>query len=141
MESTSSRRDDANVAFGLAHLLVGAATVVFGGILLFTSKAPGAELETVLLVPGLLLALAGLAFCFAAVRAVGEARQGHAGPLSSALSVIELVAGVAMFGGVAVAVQSYGVFEPWRSPLLVPAVVLTALGLAGTLHTLITHDG
>ena len=34
-------------------------------------------------------------------------------------------------GTSAVAVQGYGAFAPWRSPLLLPSVLLVALGVAG----------
>jgi hypothetical protein len=136
METTSSHPDGAGVALGLAHLVVGAATVVLGGVAVYTSQAPGAELEGALIGPGVLLTLAGLAFCYAAVQTVRRARHGHVGRLSPALSGIELVAGIALLGGVVAAVQAYGVFEPWRSPLLLPSVALTALGLLGALHTL-----
>lgn len=36
-----------------------------------------------------------------------------------------------MVWGLVLAVQGYRAFEPWRSPLLLPSVVLLALGLAG----------
>jgi len=139
MELASSSTRDTDVALGLGHLLVGAAATVFGAVLVITSRAPGAELETVLLGPGLLLAAVGLAFGYAAVHTLRAARDGQADSLSLALSVIELAVGVALAVGVVVAVQGYGVFEPWRSPLLVPSIVLTALGLWGALHAIATR--
>ena len=139
METTAPPRRDTDVALGLAHVLVGVAAVIFGGVLVVASRAPGAELETVLFGPGLLLAAVGLAFGYAAVHTLRAARNGHADSLSLPLSVIELAVGVALAAGVVAAVRSYGVFEPWRSPLLVPSIVLTALGLWGALHAIATR--
>ncbi len=51
--------------------------------------------------------------------------------MSLILSIVELVVGAAMAAALAVAVQGYGAFEPWRSPLLLPSALLIALGLAG----------
>ncbi|WP_020145592.1 hypothetical protein [Terracoccus sp. 273MFTsu3.1] len=45
------------------------------------------------------------------------------------LSIIELLLGGALVAGLIAALRSYG--EPWRSPLLLPAALLVALGLAG----------
>ena len=36
-----------------------------------------------------------------------------------------------MAWGLVVAVQGYGAFEPWRSPLLLPTAALLGLGLWG----------
>ncbi len=60
-----------------------------------------------------------------------RARGGRGGSASLILSVIEVVAGVALTVGVVVAVQGYAAFAPWRSPLLLPAVLCLAVGLGG----------
>jgi hypothetical protein len=51
--------------------------------------------------------------------------------LSLILSIVERVVGAARAAALAIAVQGYGAFEPWRSPLLLPSALLVALGLAG----------
>ena len=77
---------------------------------------------------GLLLALAGAVFTYAAATVLRSAPGDRHG-LALILSIIELLVGGALASGVFVAVRSYG--EPWRSPLLLPSVLLVALGLAG----------
>lgn len=57
-----------------------------------------------------------------------RAHEGRGGVLSLILSIVELVVGAAV--AVAIAMQGYGAFEPWRSPLLLPAAQLVAHGLA-----------
>ena len=133
MDKSSSHRVEVDVALGLGHLVVGAAAIVLGGVCVVTASSPGAELEGVLLVPGLLLIASGLAFGYAALRSLRSA-PGSVLPL--VLALVELVTGAAMIAGVAVAVRSYGAFEPWRSPLLVPSLLLIALGLSGALRAL-----
>ncbi|MGO4601705.1 hypothetical protein [Terrabacter sp. 2YAF2] len=93
-------------------------------------RDPEAGLGGVLLGIGVILAVAAALFTWAAVLVLtpGPARRS---PLSLVLSIIELLAGATMVAGVAVAVQGYGAFEPWRSPILLPCVLLVALGLAG----------
>jgi hypothetical protein len=116
---------------GLGHLLVGGAALVLAGVMIVAGRAPNAELEGVFLGLGLLLALAATVFTCTAVLVLRRAHDGRGGVLSLTLSIVELVAGAAMAAALAVAVQGYGAFEPWRSPLLLPSALLVALGLAG----------
>lgn len=115
----------------LGHLLVGGAALVFAGVMIVAGRAPNAELDGVLLGLGQLLALAATVFTCTALLALRRAHDGRGGVLSLILSIVELVVGAAMAAAVAVAVQGYGAFEPWRSPLLLPSVLLVALGVAG----------
>ncbi|MFM6848949.1 MAG: hypothetical protein ACKOVB_07570 [Terrabacter sp.] len=131
MEISSPNRGD--VALGVGHLTVGAATVVLGLIFVVTSRSPGAELETVLLVPGLVLVALGVAFSYAALRSLRSSRPGA---LPLLLSVVEIVTGSVMFAAMAVAVRGYGAFQPWRSPLLVPSLLLIALGVWAAIRAL-----
>ena len=112
------------------HLLVGGSALVFSGVMVVAGRDPQAGLGGVLLGLGLILAMAGALFTFAAVLVL-RAGPTHRLPLSLALSIVELLAGGAMVAAVAVAVQGYGAFEPWRSPLLLPTALLVALGVAG----------
>ena len=111
--------------------LVGLA-LVFAGVMIVASRAPNAELGTVLVGLGLLARSGrrGLFTCTAVV-ALRRAQDGDGGLLSLILSIVELAVGAAMAAAAAVAVQGYGAFEPWRSPLLLPSALLLALGLAG----------
>jgi hypothetical protein len=113
------------------HLLVGGSALVFAGVMVVAGRDPEAGLGGVLLGLGLILAMAAALFTFAAVVVLRATRTARVGSLSLILSVVELLAGAAMVAGVAVAVQGYGAFEPWRSPILLPSVLLVALGLAG----------
>jgi hypothetical protein len=115
----------------LGHVVVSGAALVFAGVLIQTGRAPTAELEGVLVWPGLLLALVALAFGLAAVLVLRGARAGRHAALSRILTSFELVAGVVLAWALVVAVQGYGAFEPWRSPLLLPSAVLILLGLSG----------
>lgn len=115
----------------LGHLLVGGAALGFAGVMIVAGRAPNAELDGVLLGLGLLLALAATVFTCTALLVLRRAHEGRGGVLSLILSIVELVVGAAMAAAVAVAVQGYGAFEPWRSPLLLPSVLLVALGVAG----------
>lgn len=115
----------------LGHLLVGGAALVFAGVMIVAGRGPNAELDGVLLGLGLLLALAATVFTCTALLVLRRAHDGRGGVLSLILSIVELVVGAAMAAAVAVAVQGYGAFEPWRSPLLLPSVLLVALGVAG----------
>ena len=69
-------------------------------------------------------------FTYTAVMALRREPKDRRGP-SLILSIVELAAGAALVAGLVLAVQSYGAFEPWRSPLLVPSTVLVAVGLTG----------
>ena len=115
----------------LGHVLVGGVGLVFAGVLIVAGRAPNAELDSVLVGLGLLLALAAVGFTCTAIVALRRAQNGHDGLLSLILSIIELAVGAAMAAALVVAVQGYGAFEPWRSPLLLPSALLLALGLAG----------
>ena len=133
MDSSPSPRGGVDVALGIGHLLVGLATVILGVVLVVTSRSPGAELETVLFTPGLVLVVVGLAFAYAAVRSV---RVGRPSALRVALGIVEIVTGAGLFAAMAVAVGGYGAFAPWRSPALVPSLLLITLGVWATLRAL-----
>jgi hypothetical protein len=133
MDNDPSPRRDIDLALGVGHLLVGGATVVLGIAFVVTSRSPGAELETVLFTPGLVLVAAGLLFAYAAWRSL---RRAPIGSLAVSLGVIEIITGAAMFAAVAVAVRGYGTFAPWRSPLLVPSLLLITLGVWATVRAL-----
>jgi hypothetical protein len=131
METDRRPRSAARSMVSLGHLLVGGAALVFAGVLTVAGRAPNAELDGVLLGLGLLLALAATVFTGTAVVVLRRAQDSLGGSLSLLLSIIELVVGAVMAGALAVAVQGYGAFEPWRSPLLLPSALLVALGLTG----------
>lgn len=124
-------RGAARSVIRLGHLLAGVAALVFAGVMIVAGRAPNAELDGVLLGLGLLLALAAALFTGSAVLGLRRAHDGRGGLLSLILSTVELVVGAAMAAALAVAVQGYGAFEPWRSPLLLPTALLVALGVAG----------
>lgn len=121
----------ARSVISLGHLLVGGTALVFAGVLIVAGRGPSAELDAVFLGLGLSLALAATLFTCSAVFGLQLAREGRGGLLWLILSIVELVVGAALAAALAVAVQGYGAFEPWRSPLLLPSAVLVALGLAG----------
>ncbi len=127
METTTRPGSAARSLVSLGHLLVGAAAIAFAVVLIVASGA--GELDEILLGPGLVLAMAGAAFTWTAIVALRRGRGG--GGLSLSLSLAELVGGAAMAAGMATAVQGYGAFEPWRSPVMVPSALLIALGLGG----------
>ena len=127
MEAKRRPRSAALSIVSLGHLLVGAAALAFAVVLIVASRA--GELDGVLLAAGLVLALAGAVFTWVAIVALRRGRDG--GGLSLSLSLAELVGGAAMAVGMAIAVQGYGAFEPWRSPLMLPSALLIALGLGG----------
>lgn len=131
MRTGTRVRGRARSAVSIGHLLVGGAALAFAVVLIAASTAPNAELDGVLIVPGLLLAVTAGAFIWGAVLARRRARRGRGGSLSLILSVVELGVGGALAWGLVVAVQGYGAFEPWRSPLLLPTAVLLGLGLWG----------
>jgi hypothetical protein len=114
----------------IGHLLVGAAALIFAGVLIVAGSDPLAELGTLLLPQGLLLVLVAGVFTYTAVMVLRRAPEDRRGP-SLILSIIELAVGAALVAGLVAAVQSYGVFAPWHSPLLLPSVLLVALGLTG----------
>ena len=128
MATAQRSRRAARTIVSLGHLLVGGAAFVFAGVMIVAGSDSGAELGEVLLPLGLLLALAAGVFTYTAAMALRRAPRDRHG-LSLILSIIELLAGAALASGVIVAVQSYG--DPWRSPLLLPSVLLLALGVAG----------
>ncbi len=105
--------------------------MVFAGVLIVAGRARNAELDSVLVGLGLVLALAAVGFACTAIVALRRAGDGRGGLLSVILSTVELAGGAAMTIAIVVAVQGYGAFEPWRSPLLLPSALLLALGLAG----------
>jgi drug/metabolite transporter (DMT)-like permease len=122
----------ARSVIGLGHLVVGGTALAFAGVMIVAGRAPNAELDGVLLGLGLLLALAATVFTCTAFLVLRRAHEGRGGGLLSLiLSLVELVIGAAMAAALAIAVEGYGAFEPWRSPLLLPSALLVALGLAG----------
>ena len=131
MGTDQQSRVSARGVVSLGHVLVGGAALVFSGVMVFGGREPDAGLGGVFVGLGLLLALAAALFTYVAVLGLRRTHDGRGGPVSLALSVVELVAGAAMAAAMGVAVQGYGAFEPWRSPLLLPTVLLVALGLAG----------
>lgn len=124
----------------LGHLAVGGAALVFAGVLVKAGRSPNAELGGVFVGLGFLLAVAALAFTYTAVLLL-RGGQGGAGSLSLVLSIVELVGGVVMAVAVLIAVQGYGAFEPWRSPLLLPSAALIVLGLAGVWLEIVNRRG
>ena len=128
---TDWRPRGARSLINLGHLLVGGAALLLAGVMIVAGRAPNAELEGVLLAWGLLLALVAMGFTCTAIVVLRRAPEGGVDRLSLTLSIVELVVGAAAAAALAVAVQGYGAFEPWRSPLLLPSVLLIALGLAG----------
>ena len=122
---------DAGRLIRLGHVLVGGAAMVFAGVLIVAGRAHNAELDSVLVGLGLVLALAAVGFACTAIVALRRAGDGRGGLLSVILSIVELAGGAAMAIAIVVAVQGYGAFEPWRSPLLLPSALMLALGLAG----------
>lgn len=136
---TDWRPRGASSLINLGHLLVGGAALVLAGVMIVAGRAPSAELEGVLLALGLLLALVAMGFTCTAIVVLRRAQEGGVGWLSLTLSIVELVVGAAMAAALAVAVQGYGAFEPWRSPLLLPSALLIALGLAGLGVELLAH--
>ncbi len=120
----------ARSVIGLGHLLLGGAALVFGGVLVATALSPSAELEGALIAPGLLLVLAGAVFTGVAATVLRDSRRDVGGYRSGALGVVEIVVGVGLAAATAVAVRGYGAFEPWRSPLLLPTVLVLTLGTA-----------
>ncbi|MGZ4600268.1 MAG: hypothetical protein ACXVYY_06840 [Oryzihumus sp.] len=124
-------RGAARSVISLGHLLVGGAALVLAGVMIDAGRAPNAELDGVFLGLGLLLVLAATLFTCSAVHGLRRAHDGRGGSLSLILSIVELVVGAATAVALADAVQGYGAFEPWRSPLLLPSALLVALGLTG----------
>jgi hypothetical protein len=123
--------DSARRMIRLGHVLVGAAALVSSGVMMVAGLAPFAGLGGVFATLGLLLASAAAPFTYVAVLGLRRGRDGRGGLLSLGLGAVELLAGAALAAAVSVAVHGYGAFEPWRSPLLLPAVLLVTLGSAG----------
>src|SRR3954452_6036202 len=128
MATAQRSRDAARSIITLGHLLVGGAAFVFAGVMIIAGSDSGAELGGVLLPMGLLLALAAAAFSYTATMVLRRAPEDRHGP-SLILSIGDLLAGAALASGVVVPSRSYG--EPWRSPPLLPSVLVLALGCAG----------
>ncbi|WP_323095571.1 hypothetical protein [Intrasporangium sp. YIM S08009] len=107
--------------------MTGVVTVV---VLVVAGTRPNAELEALYAFFGLVLAVPVLAFTVAAVGCLrwGRTAPRRAARASFALGVVELVLAAALLWGVVVAVQGYGEFAPWRSPLLLPALVVAGIG-------------
>lgn len=116
---------------GLGNVAVGMGAMVSAGVLISAGTRPDAGLGAVAVLPGVLLGLAALAFTGAAVRALRHGRSRRSSADRRVLALVEIAAGTALAAAVAVALPGYGAFEPWRSPLLLPSVVLLVLGLAG----------
>ncbi len=131
MRAASEVGGVARSLLNVGHLAVGGAALVFAVVLIVAGRDPNAELGGALVRPGVLLALAALAFIYAVVLVLRGASDGRAGSLSLILTVVELVIGCIMAGALVVAVQGYGAFEPWRSPLLLPSMALIVLGITG----------
>ena len=97
---------------------------------------PAPPFPPVLALAHVVVAAAGvvtvLAFAIAAVACLRLRRTAsrRAARLSLVLGVVELVLAVALLWGVVVAVQGYGEPAPWRSPLLLPALVVAGIGTA-----------
>jgi len=128
MATDQRSRGAARSVISLGHLLVGGAAFVFAGMMIVAGSDSRAELGEVFLPLGLLLALAAGVFMYTAGMVLRRGPRGRHGP-SVILSIVELLAGGALASGVMVAVHSYD--GPWRSPVLLPSVLLVALGLAG----------
>jgi hypothetical protein len=129
----------AQLTLRFGHLLVGLASLVVAGAMVMIGRAPGAELEGVLTGLGVILAMPAAAFTCAAVVLLRCAKDDGRGWLSLVLSIVELGLGLALVVSCATAVRGYGVFQPWRSPLLPPSVLLVALGLAGIALEVVGH--
>ncbi len=126
MATAQRSRGAARSIISIGHLLVGGSAFAVAGVMIVAGSDSG--LGGVFLPLGLLLALAAGVFMYTAAMVLRRAPGDRHGP-SMILSIVELLAGAALASGVVVAVQSYG--DPWRSPLLLPSVLLLALGVAG----------
>ncbi|WP_156996661.1 hypothetical protein [Knoellia aerolata] len=131
----AERRQRATVVrlVGLGHVVAGAGALVVAAVMIHAGTRPYAGLGGVVALPGVVLGLAALAFTRRALRALRHLGSGR--PLSEwrVLALVEIATGIPLAAAVAVAVQGYGAFEPWRSPLLLPSVALLVLGSAGLL--------
>ncbi len=119
------------VALALGHLFVAAAWLALACLLVFIGTRPNAELEGVYAMFGVLLAVPGAAFAIGSV-ACSVALVDHprrAARLSLALGSVEVLAAALLAWGVVVAVASYDEFAPWRSPLIVPGLLLAGIGI------------
>ncbi len=120
----------ASPVLALGHVVVAVAAVVTVVVLVVAGTRPNAGLEALYAFFGLVLAVPVLAFTVAAFACLrwGRTAPRRAVRVSLALGVVELVLAGALLWGVAVAVQDYGEFAPWRSPLLLPALVVAGIG-------------
>jgi len=112
----------------VAHLLVGFTALGFGIVLVVAGRARDAELEGVLIGPGVVLTVVALAFLAGGLRVLRRCGADQGAGMSRILSVLELIAGVALAGGVLSSVPGGENVSAWRSPVLVPSLVLGALG-------------
>lgn len=133
MRSDRLPRRGAGDVVALGHVATGVAALVLAAVLVVASQQPNAELGGVLLVPAVLLGLLGLLFTTVAVTVLRDPRDHRARSRSLVLSVTELAVGLLLTWAVIMAGQGYGAFEPWRSPLLIPAAALLGLGLWGVI--------
>lgn len=124
----------------LAHVVLAAAGVVAVVVLVVAGTRPDAELEALYTFFGLVLAVPVLAFTVAAAACLRWVRTAprRAARVSLALGVVELALAGALLWGVVVAVQGYGEPAPWRSPLLLPALVVAVVGGAAVVEAVRT---
>lgn len=124
----------------LAHVVLAAAGVVAVVVLVVAGTRPNAELEALYTFFGLVLAVPVLAFTVAAAACLRWVRTAprRAARVSLALGVVELALAGALLWGVVVAVQGYGEPAPWRSPLLLPALVVAVVGGAAVVEAVRT---
>jgi hypothetical protein len=117
-------------------LLIGGVGLVFVLVLIYAGTRPGAELEGGYAVAGGMLALPVLAFGGAAVACAAAPSKTLRRSLrfSIALVCLELAAAMLLAWAAWVAMASYGEFAPWRSPVVVPALLLGAAGTAALIQ-------
>ncbi|KRF42656.1 hypothetical protein ASH01_17775 [Terrabacter sp. Soil811] len=125
------------MAIAVGHVVVATAALGTGIVLVVAGTRSGAELETLYTPIG--VAVCGVALVFGAV-AVNVVRSTphhphRAAGLSRALGLLEVLAGLVCAVSAAVAVASYPQFTPWRSPALLPALVLVALGVTAVIQS------
>jgi predicted MFS family arabinose efflux permease len=137
--STSSGdapRRGAHPAIVLAHLVVAFVWLAFAGLFVFVGTRPNAELEGLLAMVGVVLAVPGAAFAVGAVACslAGARHPRRAVRLSLALGVVEIVAAVLLGWEAVSATTTSGSFAPWRSPLAAPALLLAGLGVTAVVR-------
>lgn len=118
----------------LAHLVVSGSVVVLGLFFLRVGSSPQAELGSVLVNVGVVVVSVGLVLTALALVALVGSGWGGARLISLAFGVFEVLGGLVLMWAVAVALEGYGTFAPWRSPLLGPAIVLFVLGLTAVIR-------